>query len=164
MTDWTREIVLADSQNRAAVLVRALQATPDSAGKRELLSSWFNNCDAIRDSLPNLRAEFEAAGEVTDSDWRVDLPAVVYRGAYHDDDSANALSWTTRRETAEFFARALVGLRSRLVLGMYREDATPTIFQGVCTDAFGFLNGRGEHEIVASRVIDVHPIAELVAA
>lgn len=164
MTEWNREIVLADSQNRAAVLVRALQATIDPAEKRELLSSWFNNCDAIGAHGPALREQFALAGTVVDSDWSVDLPVVVYRGAYHDDDSANALSWTTRQTTAEFFARALVGLRSRLVLGMYREDATPTIFQGVCTDAFGFLNGRGEHEIVASRVIDVHPIAELVAA
>ena len=162
MTDWTREIVLADSQNRAAVLVRALEATPDAAGKAEMLASWFNICDAIGNNLGALREQFELADPVSDDEWRVDLPVVVYRGAYHDDDSVNALSWTTERSTAEFFARALVGLRSRIVLGMYRDDATPTIFQAVCTDAYGFLNGRGEHEILAKRVVDVHPIAELV--
>jgi hypothetical protein len=90
--------------------------------------------------------------------------SIVYRGAWHDDEVDRALSWTQDRAFAERFARGLTGFRARLVLGMYREDATPTIFRGYAEEAYAFFNGRGEREVVAKRVVGIEPIAELVSA
>lgn len=167
--DWGALLSLADSQHRAAFLVEALDATPDRLGKQELLAHWFSICDALLPQREALRAHLEQTNFFTDEDGAKLMPdafqpVTVYRGAWHDDEVWSALSWTTDRAVAERFARGLTGIRSRLILGMYREDATPTIFRGYARDAYAFFNGRSEHEVVAKRVIDIEPIAELVAA
>lgn len=154
-----------DSQDRAAELVRRLQAAPSVRGKQRLLREWFNMCDALAPWADQLREQFELAGFVTDvKDGIPSTPVMVYRGAWHDDDLNKALSWTTDRAIAERFARGLVGMRSRLILGTYREDSTPTIFTGACAQMLGYFDSRGEKEVVCGKVLGAHAIAELVAA
>lgn len=167
--DWTGLLSLADSQHRAAFLVEALDATPDRLGKQELLTDWFSICDALLPQREALRAHLEQTNFFTDEAGAKLMPdafqpVTVYRGAWHDDEVWSALSWTQDRDIAERFARGLTGPRARLVLGIYREDATPTIFRGYAESGYAFFNDRDEREVVAKRVIDIEPIAELVEA
>lgn len=161
-----RQIGLADSQHRGGVLLAALEAEPDDDKAREMLASWFNACDALKPWAKGLRDQFARVGFVTD-DPDVPpptMPVKVYRGAWDDDDPETALSWTTRREVAEAFCRGLVGMRAKIVFGIDRPDNTPTIYQGLCVYALGWITGRGEAEIVAGRhsVQMVQPIAQLL--
>jgi hypothetical protein len=167
--NWNGLLGLAGSENRAAVLVEALEATPGKEGKTELLRDWFSSCDALLPQREQLRAHLEQTTFFTDEEGAALMPdffqtSIVYRGAWHDDEVDRALSWTQDRAFAERFARGLTGFRARLVLGMYREDATPTIFRGYAEEAYAFFNGRGEREVVAKRVVGIEPIAELVSA
>jgi hypothetical protein len=162
--DWNELLGLADSQNRAERLVEACRAVSDDEA-RHLLTEWFNICDALEPWRDELREQFERVGYVTDDPAIVlDLPVKVYRGAWEDDDAWLALSWTKSRAIAERFARGLTGMRSRFVLGTYREGVTPYIFEADCTEAYGYLTGRDEHEVIAKALVNVRPIAALVPA
>lgn len=165
--DWDHYLMLHDSQTRGPALVTALSQVPDKTGKTALLRDWFSSCDALAPVREQLRAHLEDTDFFTDEsgDGNVpDFPVVVYRGAWDDDDAEHALSWTTDRAFAERFCRGLTGMRARLVLGIYREDATPTIFRAVCTEAYGFLNDRAEHEVIAKTLRSVEPVSQLVRA
>lgn len=157
-------LIRVDSQNRAAVLLDVVRQADEETG-RDLLAHWFNNCDALAPWTDGLRAEFERVGFVTDADEDDDpleLPATVYRGSWEDDDHDTALSWTLDQKVAKSFCLGLVSLRSRIILGMYREGVDAYVWQGTCTEAYGYLLGRSEHEVIAKTVIDVFPIGKLV--
>jgi hypothetical protein len=165
--DWDQLLSLHGSEERAAVLVEALAHADGPETRADLFREWFNMCDALAPQREQLRAYLEETPFFTDEEGAKavpDFPVVVYRGAWHDDDAEHALSWTTDRSFAEKFARGLVGMRARYVLGIYRADATPTIFRAVAIEAYGFLNGRGEHEVIAKTLRAVEPISELVSA
>lgn len=163
---YDHRLNMADSQTRAAALVEICQGeTVENA--RALLAHWFNICDAVRPWLPALREQFERCAPVTDDPVRMrkelKLPCVVYRGAWHDDDTAAALSWTLDREDAEKFCRIISGPRGWF-LGMKRDDARATVFRGVCVEAYGYLTGRDESEVIAARVEEIEPISALMSA
>ena len=109
-----RNLALVGSEDRAPVLVEALKTTASKASKRKLAREWFNACDAIGPHRFELREQFEGIGFVTDApkDEIPEFPVTVYRGAWSDDDVAWALSWTTDREKAEWFARYLTSPRA----------------------------------------------------
>jgi hypothetical protein len=159
--EWDRAIGLADSQNRAAVLVKALEQTKSKKAARELLNHWFNLCDALAPWKDQLRAQFDRVGWVTDADEEVDYPVTIYRAGWADDDVEGALSWTTDLEVAKRFAQGLYGLRSRLILGTYREDVEAMIWQATCWDAYAYFDGRSEKEVVPKLLTDIEPILEL---
>lgn len=163
MIDWNHELSMAGSENRAPVLVAALDAARTKKEKAELLREWFNLCDALAPQRHDLRRHFKAVGWVTDADEHPDFPVTVYRAAWEDDDVETALSWTTSREKAEWFARYLTGPRAWF-LGIRRddEDVVPYIWQATCESAFAYFNGRDEHEVVPEILSDIEPIAMLL--
>lgn len=156
-----RRLALVGSEDRAAVLVEALQTTESKKTKRKLLREWFNLCDALAPWRHELREQFELAGFVTDNHIRPKAPVLVYRAAWEDDDVETSLSWTTDRAIAERFCMGLVSPRARF-LGIYRDDVEAYIWQGICTEMLGYLMGRDESEVIAKTVIDIQPIATLV--
>jgi hypothetical protein len=165
--DWEALLSLADSQERATVLVEALSAVESKEAYTHLFREWFNSCDALAPQREQLRAYLDETDFFTDelgAENTPDLPVVVYRGAWDDDEAERGLSWTVDREVAERFARGLVGPRARFVLGIYREDGTPTIFRAIATEAYGFLNDRGEKEVIAKKLRAVEQISVLVRA
>jgi hypothetical protein len=154
-----RLLGMAGSERRAEVLVRVLaEVTPEEGN--ELLGYWFNMCDALAPWAAELRREFLRCGFVTDTEDKLFLPVTVYRGAWEDDDTASALSWTTDLETAQKFCRIMVGPRGWF-LGLNRTDSTPTVFRGICVKALGYLNEREEHEVIADQVIEIEAIQQL---
>lgn len=156
-----RRLALVGSENRAAVLAEiANEASP--AYGRKLLAEWFNMCDALAPWTAELRSAFERCGYVTDTDERLELPVVVYRAAWEDDDTASALSWTTDLEFAKRFCKGLTSMRARF-LGIYRDDVDAFIYEANCTRAYGYLTSRGESEVIAAEVEDIHAVAQLVA-
>lgn len=158
---WTHQLVMAGSEIRAPVLVRALQATPEPEGKRRLLSDWFNVCEAIAPCREELRAEMELAGFFSDDGGAPpEVPVTIYRAAWEDDEAERALSWTTDRSVAERFCRGLVSLRA-MFLGIYRDDVEAYIWRATCTEMYGYLKGRDESEVIAKTLEDVEPIAAL---
>ena len=160
--DANRRLSLVGSEDRAAVLADELQRTPHKPSARKLAREWFNLCDAIGPYATALRTEFFRIGFFTDSDTVPDLPVVVYRAAYEDDDIANALSWTTDRAVAEKFARMFMGPRGWF-LGLKRTDTPMLIWRGVCTEAYGYLDDRQEREVIAKTVVEVEAVAKLVS-
>lgn len=165
--DWDDLIGFADSHHRAAVLVEALGHCTSKAARTHLLREWFNACDALAPQREQLRAHLGQTDFFTDEAGAatpLQLPVTVYRGAWHDDEVEAALSWTTDLTFAERFCCSLVGPRARYVLGIYREDATPTVFRATCLEAYAFLNSRGESEVVAKRLTAIEAISELVIA
>jgi hypothetical protein len=162
VADVEQRLALVGSESRAAVLVEELRATPHKPSARKLLREWFNVCDALAPYRLDLREQFERVGYVTDSTDSLVLPATVYRAAWPDDATDEALSWTLDRETAEMFARLLVSPRAWF-LGIKRDDCEPHIFQGLCTEAFGYITSRGESEVIAKTVLDIEPIAILTS-
>lgn len=156
-----RNLALCGSESRAGVLVEAVRETPHKPTARKLLADWFNVCDALAPWRDALREQFERVGFVTDADDPLNLPATVYRAAWPDDVLDRALSWTLDREIAEMFARQLISPRGWF-LGLKRDDCDPHIYQGVVTEAFGYLTSRGESEVIAKTVIAIEPIAVLV--
>jgi hypothetical protein len=162
MSTPAQRLIIVGSENRAPVLVRECQqASVDEA--RELLRDWWTVCDAAGSSTEGLREQFARVGFVSDTEKELELPAVVYRAGWHDDDAEQALSWTLEFSKAEWWARYLTSVRAWFV-GIRREDATPTIYQGVCTHAYGYFIGRDEAEVIAAKVLDVHVIATLEPA
>lgn len=162
MPDWNNELMMADSQNRAPVLVAALKAARGKKAKTELLREWFNSCDALAPERHTLRGYFHQVGWVTDAPDEVpDFPVTVYRAAWEDDDVETALSWTTDKAVAEKFARGLGSLRAQF-LGIYREGVVPYIWEATCERAYAYFNSRGEHEVVPMILTDIEPIAMLV--
>lgn len=160
VADKDARLALVGSEHRAAVLAEVVRDTPHRPTARRLLRDWFNVCDALAPWADELRTEFERLGYVTDTHERLTLPCIVYRAAWPDDDAARALSWTTERDDAERFARILVGPRAWF-LGIKRDDVDPHIFRGICTEAYGYLTSRDEHEVIAKTVREVEPIAVL---
>jgi hypothetical protein len=165
MTEWEHRLVMADSQNRAGVLVAALRDTPDPAEKAKLLAGNFNICDALAPWRDELREQMELSDFFTDADDGETIkvpkfPRYVYRGAWEDDEAELALSWTTSQKQAEWFASYLTSIRAAF-LGIRREGVTPVVFRARCHEAFGYLNGRGEQEVVAKRLTSVTPILAL---
>ena len=159
---WDEPLSMAGSETRGGVLVAALKDTPDPYDKRELLSHWFSVCESLRPYLGELREQARLAGYFTDSPDEpvVKAPVVVFRGAWADDDVWSAISWTLKRETAEFFCRMISGPRGWF-LGMARDDVEPHVFQATATEVLGYLNGREEHEVIVGAVKDVAPISAL---
>jgi hypothetical protein len=159
-----RKLALVGSERRAPLLVDILQTTESKVSKRQLLRDWFSSCDALAPWRHDLAEQFDIAGYVTDAkkSEQPALPVTVYRGAWEDDDVETALSWTTDLERAEWFARYLTSVRA-MFLGIHRTDVSPVVFQGTCTEAYGYLTGRGEHEVVAKTVEDIEAISMLVA-
>lgn len=161
---WTDALVMAGSERRAPVLVRALQATPDPEGKQALLRDWFSVCEAIGAERIPLRREFERAGFTTDAPDEVpDFPVMIYRAAWEDDDPETALSWTTDLAFAERFCKGLLSIRA-MFLGYYRVDVDAFIWAGICKKPLAFFNGRGESEVIPARVLEVQAIAKLEKA
>lgn len=161
VAEMNRKLALVGSENRGGVLVECLQASSIPSA-RKLLREWFNSCEAIAPYAADLRTQFERVGYVTDNDEKLEFPLTVYRAAYADDDIDFALSWTTRRETAEFFARHHTSMRARF-LGLYRDDVDMLIWQGTCLSALGYLTGRNEFEVIPDEIEEIYVIAELVA-
>jgi hypothetical protein len=159
--DWGNRLMMADSQNRAPVLVAALDAARGKKAKADLLREWFNCCDALAHERHTLRIFFAQVGWVTDSDEVPEFPVTVYRAGWEDDDVDTALSWTTDKEVAERFARGLSSMRAQF-LGIYREGVVPYIWQATCESAFAYFNSRDEKEVVPEILSDVEPIAMLV--
>lgn len=160
----TERLVRVGSETRGHVLVQEMrEATPSQA--RQLAAEWFNICDALEPWVEELREQLERVHQaglwVTDgTDPKLELPVVVYRAAWEGDQS-RALSWTTKLEKAEWFARYLTGPRAWW-LGIKREEEGPFIYQGLCTEAYGFLDNRDEAEVIAKTVLDIEPIKQLV--
>jgi hypothetical protein len=160
MTDWNKRLSLAGSENRAPVLVQALDAATTRQEKADLLREWFNLCDALSPERHSLRIHFDQVGWVED-ETPPEFPCTVYRAGWEDDDVATGLSWTTEREVAEKFARILISPRG-MFLGIYRDDVEPWIWQATCVSAFAYFNGRGEHEVVPNVLTDIEPVARLI--
>jgi len=165
MTDWKEALLFADSQHRAGVLVSALRDTPDPAEKAKLLSDNFNICDALSPWRDQLREEMEKSDFFTDAEDGETIkvpkfPCYVYRGAWEDDEAELALSWTTSLKRAKWFAGYLTGMRAAF-LGIRREGVEPVVFRARCHEAYGYLTGRGENEVVAKRLTAVKPILAL---
>lgn len=158
---WEDPLSMADSGTRASVLVAALKSTPDPEGKRALLTQWFNLCDALRPWAAALREQAVLAGYFTDEPETVlKFPVTVYRGAWSDDDIENALSWTLDRREAERFCQIISGPRG-MFLGMHRDDVEAYVWKAWCPGALGYINGRGEQEVIVSEVISPEPISAL---
>lgn len=158
---WDHPLSMAGSETRGGVLVAALKDTPEPEGKNALLREWFSVCESLRPYLGELREEARIAGYFTDTpDEKVEAPVTVYRGAWADDDVWSAISWSLKRETAEFFCRMISGPRGWF-LGMARDDVEPHVFQATATEVLGYLNGRDEAEVIVGAVKDVAPISAL---
>lgn len=158
---WEERLTMVPSERRAEVLVEAVRASSKRQG-RELLRDWFYLCDALAPWRHELREQFERVGYVSDTAARPTMPATVYRAAWEDDATEEALSWTLDRAVAERFCRYLTGIRAKLVLGIYRDDVDAMIFQGTALGALGYITGRQEAELIPTKVVDIHPIAKLV--
>jgi hypothetical protein len=164
--EWEKIIGLVDSQERAHVLLRALRAVDDDERARTLLADWFNVVDAFGDTTEDFRAQFERLGFVTDDeDGKMpDLPVTVYRAQWGSDPvPERALSWTARRDVAERFARYLTGPRAQFVLGIYREDDEPWIWEATAHEAYGWFIDRDEEEIIPKRLTGLRPISKLIS-
>lgn len=160
--EMERALALVGSEDSAAVLVDALQTTESKKTKRKLLSEWFNCCDALGSHRHELREQFLLAGFVTDTAAAPpETPVHVYRAAWEDDDIYTALSWTTERSVAERFCRGLTSPRA-MFLGIYRQDVEAYVWQATCVQMLGYLEGRGEYEVIAGEVDNAEPIAVLV--
>lgn len=170
--DWDEALVFCDSQERAPILVRAMEALEGDA-LRELVAhhwstteAWSGNPDLREGMMAGLR---KAAPVIVPSDdpGRHQGPPEgrfrVYRGNLGETPQGG--SWSLSRETAEMFARMATGPRGQIVLG-YSADGTGTIWQADCdaADVLGFFDNRGEYEIVTDRVSNVEKIAVLVKA
>ena len=160
-TDWNHELAIVGSEDRAPVLVAALDATRGKKEKETLLREWFYVCEAIAPQRHDLRRHFADVGWVTDSENPPEFPVTVYRAAWEDDDVATSLSWTMSREFAERFARGLTSMRAKF-LGYYRDDVVPYIWQATCLTAFAYFDGRDEQEVVPETLDEIVPIAMLV--
>lgn len=159
---WTHQLVMAGSEIRAPVLAQALRATRGKKAKRQLLADWFNVCEALAPAREELRVQMELAGFFTDHDGAPpELPVTVYRAAWEDDEAELALSWTTDLAVAERFCKGLVSLRA-MFLGIYRDDVDAYVWRATCTEMYGYLTGRDEHEVIAKTLEDVEPIASLI--
>jgi hypothetical protein len=159
---WDERLALVGSEDRAAVLLACVREATVEEG-RALLAYWFNMCDALAPWAVELREEFRRCAPVlSDEAILPETPVRVYRGAWHDDDTAAALSWTLDQEKAEWFARYLTGMRAGF-LGIRRDNATPVVFQGMCVEVLGFITTREEFEVVAGRVVRVEPIRALMS-
>ncbi len=149
---YDERLSLVGSEDRAAVLLEIVRECDPEHG-RALLAHWFNICDALQPWAVELRAEFRRVGFVTD-DETVTQPFqrfTVWRGAWHDDPEETALSWTRKRETAEFFCRYLTGPRAWF-LGIRREDSIPCVWKATCVEALGIITGREEDEVIVGRL------------
>jgi hypothetical protein len=163
--DWHTAVALQDSQERAPVLLKALRASNDDDA-RQLLADWFNSTDSFGDLVPEFREQFARLEFTTDDlDGKMpDLPITVYRAQWRSDpEPTEALSWTARRDVAERFAHYLTGPRARFVLGIYREDDVPVIWEATAHEAYGWFISRDEEEIVPKRLTDLGQIAELIS-
>lgn len=161
--DWSHALMMAGSESRGPVLVEALRATAEPEEKRKLLVDWLNVCEAYAPVRDDLRVQMELAGFFTDDKGGAPPvpPLTVYRGSWEDDEAELALSWTTNKDQAEFFARALFSFRA-MFLGTYREGVDAYIWKATCHEMYGYLSGRGEREVLAKRLTDVEPVAALV--
>jgi hypothetical protein len=156
---FDHDLAMAGSENRAPVLLGALQQVSPEVGN-ELLRDWFSVTEAIGPLRHELREQFVRCGYVTDTDETLKLPVVIYRAGWEDDEPETGLSWTTDLDFAKKFCRMLTGMRARF-LGYYREDGDAVIWQGICVSALGYLNGREEHEVIPAEVVEVQPILRL---
>jgi hypothetical protein len=164
--DWHTAVALQDSQERAPVLLRALRASDDDTA-RQLLADWFNSTDSFGALAPEFRKQFMRLEFTTDDlDGKLpDFPVQVYRAQWgNDPPPREALSWTARRDVAERFAHYLTGPRARFVLGIFREDDKPVIWEATAHEALGWFVSRDEEEIVPKRITDLRMIAELIRA
>lgn len=170
--DWTGALILCDSQERAPVLVRAME-TLEGDDLRKLVAEWWSTTEAWS-GVPELRegmmAGLRKASPVivpSDDPGRHQEPPEgrfkVYRGNLGETPQGG--SWSLDREIAENFARMATGPRGQIVFG-YPADGTGTIWQADCDsdDVLGFFDDRQEYEIVTDRVSNVEKIAVLVDA
>jgi hypothetical protein len=149
-------VARCDSQHRAPVLIEVLDQSTDDEAK-ELLLSWFNCCDAIGgENYNKLRKHFERCDFISDSEKPLKLPKIVYRAVWEGDNPEEGLSWTGSKEFAQRFARLMFGVRSRIVLRMFRENTDALIYRGICTSAYAHITDRGEDEIIVRQVENVH--------
>jgi hypothetical protein len=147
---------MVGSEGRAGVLLDVVRAAEPDVGNA-LLAYWFTICDALKPWAAGLREEFRRCGYVTDDKRRKQFKRTrqVYRGGWHDDAEETAISWTTSRETAEFFCRYLTGPRSWF-LGIRRDDSIPVVFTGTVEpdQCLARFNGREEKEVIVGRIDD----------
>lgn len=155
-------LAIVGSENRAEVLVAECVAAKVPSARR-LLRDWFPSSEALWPWRFELREQFERVGYVTDTKEELEFPLTIWRAAYADDDIDNALSWTTSRETADFFARHHTSIRAQF-LGLYRDDMPMLIWRATCDEALAYFTNRGESEVVPVEVYDVEAVAELVTA
>lgn len=159
MKEANKDLVMADSQNRADVLVEILgRADADSA--RELLTKWFNLCDAIGEHSKFLADQFDRVGFVTNLEEGQEIPTfpcTIYRAGWEDSDPETGLSWTTDLEFATKFAKGLFGMRAWF-LGIRREGVRAVVWQATCESARAYLTSRGESEVIPGSFKDIEVI------
>lgn len=149
---YDNALMMADSGQRGGVLLDIVRQVDADEG-RALLAHWFNMCDAIKPWADGLLAEIRRCAPIIDSDRLVPAaPLVVYRGAWHDDDPSDAISWSLKQETAEQFCRIISGPRGWF-LGVRRDDAMAVVWRAICVQPLGFITGRGEEEILSGGLL-----------
>ncbi len=162
--DWQELLMMAESQERAPILLETLQAVDDERA-RTFMAEWFNSTEAFGDLAPAFREQFDRLGFVTDDDdgKMPDLPVTVYRAQWEKDpEPTEALAWSVRRDVAERFAHYITSVRARLILGIHREDDEPVIWQATAHEAYAWFVSRDEEEIVPKVLTDLRMISRLI--
>jgi hypothetical protein len=145
--DWERLLTLCSSQDRAEVLVEALDNVARPRARR-LMRQFWTVTDATRDFWPQIIEAFEYCGFVSDTRKRFadEEPVVIYRGDLGDGDG---ISWTTCLKRAEWFAGYCRSVRAAIV-GIPPEHGVPTVWKAevIGREILGYFEGREEQEVV----------------
>jgi hypothetical protein len=109
---------------------------------RDILREHWTRCDAPGETTEALRALFQRAGYVSDTDDRLTGELTIYRGTFGDDPSGG-LSWTLDESKAQWFA-------ARGARGVPRERSTSTVWRAKvdAADLLGYFTERNEDEVV----------------
>lgn len=136
---------IADEMTDAEFWALVSEVWQDSENIRQHQEEWD---DLLRTARPGCEAMMN--GEEREAFDALPDRITVWQG--HTDERDDGWSWTTRRETAEWFARRFADL----------EDGIPIVTEAVVNkaDVLAYLLGRSEFEIL----IDPEHVGDFVAA
>jgi hypothetical protein len=147
------------SEEVAGAIVKLAPALPDEQ-LREILRDEWTRCEAHQPYRADFIQLFQRCGFITDAgedEWsetkqlpkRLSAKTItIYRGNLGEDEPVG-ISWTLKKETAQFFAKMSMSLRGQF-LGLYRPDGVPTVWSAKVDtkDILAYFDGRGEKEVV----------------
>jgi hypothetical protein len=153
--EYHRALIFYGSEQRAEALVRWADDLSDDE-VRDLLTHNWSTTEAwggdarLREGMIGLLRRV-APLIVDDEEGRVHPEKgllEIYRGNAGEDPRLGH-SWSLVKTEAQRFARQTTSPRG-MFLGMYREDAVPTVWRAFvdARDILGYFNDRNEQEVV----------------